>query len=394
MKKYLALLIYLPLLIISCKEQAQQEVDTQKDAVTLAEVTIDYAEGFSIKKFANYTLLEVSEAFPNASKTFKYALIPASASQENEKEESQLIKALRAQEIDAIIKTPITNVVVTSTTHVPSLEMLGVIETLKGFPNLDYISSPLSRKRIENGDIVELGQNESLNTELAISLNPDAVITFGVEGENKSVNSLQRAGIPVLYNGDWVEKNPLGKAEWIKFFGVLYEKEKEADSIFKHIKNAYEQTKVLLDGVTHKPSVLSGVMYKDVWYLPKGDSWQAKVLADAGGNYLWADTEGTGSNALSIESVLEKAQTADFWIAPAQYTSYAKLKSDNPVYAQFEAFKNKKTFTFAKAKGATGGVLYYELAPNRPDLVLRDLAKILHPDLIKEDFTFFSPLDE
>lgn len=272
--------------------------------------------------------------------------------------------------------------------------MLGVAKTLKGFPNLDYISSPLSRKRIANKEIIDLGQNESLNTELTIELRPEVIISFGVEGENKSLNSVERAGIPVLYNGDWVEKDPLGKAEWIKFFGALYGKEREADSIFNHIKTNYNLLKEQIANIENKPTVLSGGMFKDIWYLPKGDSWQAKVLEDAGGNYLWSETEGAGSIALSIESVLEKGQQADFWIAPGQYTSYAKLASDNPTYAQFDAFKNKKVYTFAKYKGETGGLLYYELAPNRPDLVLRDLAKILHPEIITEDFTFFDTLDE
>jgi len=258
----------------------------------------------------------------------------------------------------------------------------------------DYISSPLSRKRIENNQIKEVGQNGSLNTELTINLNPDAVVTFGVEGENKTLNILNRAKIPVIYNGDWVEKHPLGKAEWIKFFGVLYGKEKEADSIFNHIEKQYLDAKKLVQNVSKKPTILSGAMFKDIWYLPKGDSWQATVIEDAGGNYLWSQTEGTGSIALSIESVLDKAQNADFWIAPSQYTSYSKLVSDNKVYGEFDAFKNQKIYTFAKAKGATGGLLYYELAPNRPDLVLKDLISILHPELLTEKTTFFTPLDE
>lgn len=396
MKNRILFLFCVALLLASCKKQAPEKETPASPVASTTVTTVKYADGFSLQHFKNYTLLEVSEAFPEANQIFRYALIPAAtATQEKDSsEEAQLIKLLRDQGVDAIIKTPISKVVVTSTTHIPSLEMLGVIETLKGFPNLAYISSTLARKRIEQDSILELGQNESLNTELAIELQPDAVITFGVAGENKSVNSLQRAGIPVLYNGDWVEKNPLGKAEWIKFFGALYNKEQEADSIFKHIEQSYAATQRLLANITTRPTVLSGAMYRDVWYLPKGDSWQAKVLADAGGAYLWADTEGTGSSALSVESVLEKAQRAHYWIAPAQYTSYAKLKSDNPVYAQFEAFKNKKVYTFAKATGAAGGLLYYELAPNRPDLVLRDLAKILHPERIPAAFTFFSPLDE
>ena len=198
----------------------------------------------------------------------------------------------------------------------------------------------------------------------------------------------------MIYNGDWVEKHPLGKAEWIKFFGVLYGKEKEADSIFNHIEKQYLDAKKLVQNVSKKPTILSGAMFKDIWYLPKGDSWQATVIEDAGGNYLWSQTEGTGSIALSIESVLDKAQNADFWIAPSQYTSYSKLISDNKVYGEFDAFKNQNIHTFAKAKGATGGLLYYELAPNRPDLVLKDLISILHPDLLAQKTTFFTPLDE
>lgn len=285
--------------------------------------------------------------------------------------------------------------VVTSTTHIPSLEMLGVDHTLTGFPNLDYISSEQTRKRIEAGHIKELGQNESINTEVAIDLNPDAVIGFGVDGQNTSLNSLEKAGIPVLYNGDWVEKNPLGKAEWIKFFGALYGKSKEADSIFKSIETGYLDTKKMAQKVTDRPTVLSGAMYKDVWYLPHGESWPAKLIEDAGGDYLWKDTQGTGSIALNIESVLDKGQNAHYWIAPGQFGSYSKLEEANPAYAQFDAFKNKKAYTFTSKKGATGGLLYYELAPNRPDLVLKDLVYYLHPELMPNyQPYFYTPFED
>ncbi len=393
MKNTTLFLVTLLSLFISCKEKSKEVKNSDGQGTSLS---IDYANGFSIKQYSNHTIITVTEAFPGAQKVFKYALIPRDSSGNNTdiEQSNKLEEKLKSQGVDAILKTPLNTVVVTSTTHIPSLEMLEVAETLKGFPNLNYISSPLSRKRIANKEIIDLGQNESLNTELTIELRPEAIISFGVEGENKSLNSVERAGIPILYNGDWVEKDPLGKAEWIKFFGALYGKEREADSIFNHIETNYNLLKKQIATIENKPTVLSGGMFKDIWYLPKGDSWQAKVLEDAGGNYLWSETEGAGSIALSIESVLEKGQQADFWIAPGQYTSYAKLASDNPAYAQFDAFKNKKVYTFAKYKGETGGLLYYELAPNRPDLVLRDLAKILHPEMITEAFTFFDTLDE
>ncbi len=393
MKKWLSCLLIATSILISCTEKVP-ETSIKKEAHS--KTTVAFANGFSIQKFKNYTLLEVTEAFPNSKKSFTYALVPDGNFRPSVEEDNapDLNTLLKQKKIDAIIKTPVEKIVVTSTTHIPSLEMLGVAHTLVGFPNRDYISSPLSRKRIENGEITELGQNESLNTELAINLEPDAVVTFGVEGENTSINSLQRAGIPVLYNGDWVEKNPLGKAEWIKFFGALYGKEKLADSLFTAIKNDYLSLKKKVQTIQDRPTVLSGALYKDVWYLPKGNSWQAQILQDAGGDYLWSDTEGAGSIALSIESVLDKGQKAEYWVAPGQYTSYTKLESDNPVYGEFEAFQSKRVYTFAKGIGEKGGVLYYELAPNRPDLVLKDLIKILHPELINQPFTFFAPLDD
>lgn len=369
--------------VLGCKQEREHATSiVVKDKTT----AVTYASGFTISEGDGYTLLKVTGAFPGSDTAFNYALVSEKGAAEH---------LLESSEIDAVIQIPITSIVVTSTTHIPSLEMLGVIETLTGFPNLDYISSSLSRKRINAGNVKELGQNESLNTEVTIDLNPDAVVSFGVEGENKALESVQRAGIPVVYNGDWVEKDPLGKAEWIKFFGALYGKQKEADSIFKKIETDYLAAKQLASQVKKKPTILSGAMYKDVWYVANGESWQAKVIADAGGNYLWADTEGTGSIALSIESVLDKAQQADIWIAPGQFTSYKQLQESNPVYEQFDAFKNKKAFTFASQKGETGGVLYYELAPNRPDLVLKDLIYSLHPQLLPAyQPYFFTPLNE
>ena len=185
----------------------------------------------------------------------------------------------------------------------------------------------------------------------------------------------------------------MGKAEWIKFFGVLLNKEKEADSIFNQIASEYHKVKELTNRVTIKPSVLSGALYKDVWYMPAGESWAAQFLEDAGVNYHWKDSEGSGSLSLSLESVLEKGSQADFWISPSQFTSYTEMEESNSHYLEFTAFKNKKVFTFANTKGATGGLLYYELAPQRPDLVLKDLVHIFHPELVPSHSPyFFTPL--
>jgi len=229
---------------------------------------------------------------------------------------------------------------------------------------------------------------------MVIEMNPDVVFGFSINNQNKTYETIQRSNIPVVYNGDWTEETPLGKAEWIKFFAPFFGKEAIADSIFKEIKRNYLEAKSLAKTALNKPTVLSGAMYKDVWYLPAGNSWAAQFLEDANANYLWKETQETGSLSLSWESVLEKSKSADFWIGPSQFTSYKSMSDASPHYGQFDAFKNKKVFTFANTKGVTGGLLYYELAPQRPDLVLKDLIHIFHPEILPEyENVFFKPLE-
>lgn len=232
-----------------------------------------------------------------------------------------------------------------------------------------------------------------MNTELVLSIQPDLVVGFGITSENKGYETLKRSKIPVVYNGDWTEKKPLGKAEWIKFFAPFFGMEKKADSLFQSIETSYTEVKNLAKSAKQIPTVMSGALYKDVWYAPGGQSWAAEFIRDANANYLWKDTSQTGSLSLSIENVLNEGKSADFWIAPSQFTSYSELQNDTWHYKQFKAYNNKTIYTYALSKGETGGLLYYELGPNRPDLILKDLIHIFHPEVLP-DYTpiFFKPL--
>jgi iron complex transport system substrate-binding protein len=185
-----------------------------------------------------------------------------------------------------------------------------------------------------------------------------------------------------LLNGDWNEQTPLGKAEWIKFFGALYGKQELANKIFSKIENNYLKTVEIAKKASSNPTILVGDQFEDKWYLPQGTSWGCQLLKQAKGNYLWEKTNGTGSLALSFETVLEKGKDADFWITSGQFASLNEMLNANSHYGQFKAFQDKKVYSFAGKKGRTGGILYYELGPNRPDLVLKDIVKILHPELL------------
>ncbi len=371
------------LLFFSCTQEKKQPTSVQ---ATSNQITITDAKGFSIKKLdGDIAIIKISSPWPSSKIVFTYALVP-----KNKISTTQLDKSA----YDAIVPVPVERIVATSTTHIPALEALGVADRLVGFTNTQYISSEATRKRIHAGQVQELGNNEAINTEMVLALQPDIIFGFGIDGQNKAYETLKRSGIPIVYNGDWTEGSPLGKAEWIKFFAPFFGKEKEADSIFTAIKSDYLKVKSLAEKAQNKPAVLSGALYKDVWYLPAGDSWAAQFLKDANADYLWKNTKGTGSLSLSLENVLERGEKADFWISPSEYTSYHGLKEGNPHYTQFDAYKNKKIYTFADTKGATGGLLYYELGPARPDLILKDLVRIFHPELLPNHKPyFFKPLE-
>ncbi|MCB0434752.1 MAG: ABC transporter substrate-binding protein [Flavobacteriaceae bacterium] len=376
------LYIVLIAIVFACKSEPKKQLEQSSNGEKL---NLKYATGFSVENFGEYSVLEIKNPWPKAEKTYKYALIP---------KENLAAITLNKDEFEGILTIPVEKIVVTSTTHIPALELLGVEQTLVGFPGTDYVSSEKTRTLIDQGKIRELGKNEGINTEVLLELKPDVVVGFGIDGNNRTFETIQKSGIPVIYNGDWVEESPLAKAEWTKFFGVLFNKEKEADSVFNHIEKEYLEAKKLAANVKHRPTVLSGALEKDVWYLPSGTSPEAQLLKDANAEYLWQASSASGSLALSFESVFEKAQHAELWISPSFYPSLEALEKANEHYTQFDAFKTKHVYSFVNSQGSKGGITYFELGTTRPDLVLKDLIKICHPELLQTyQTTFFKPLD-
>ncbi|GAA3516593.1 ABC transporter substrate-binding protein [Aquimarina addita] len=341
-----------------------------------------YATGFTISIYKNYKEIKITSPWPDAKNTFTYILYPKGTSK----------PVITTPAI--FIATPIDKIVATSTTDIPVLEYLDVQHKLVGFPHTDYISSEKTRTLIENGTIKELGSEHSINTELVLELAPDMLLGFSADGNTKAYDLIQKTGIPVVFNGSWMESHPLGRAEWIKFIAAFFNKEAEAAIIFENIKKDYIEAKAKAENASTSPTILSGNMFKDIWHVPGGNSYVARFLKDANTNYLWADNEKTGSIALSFESVLEKAQQADLWIGSGNSTSLSALEQQNNRYALFDAFKNKTVYSSTLRMGAKGGLLYYELGPMRPDLIIKDIIKIAHPELLTDyQLYFFEKLD-
>ncbi len=368
----------LAVIAVSACDSAENKSGRVEDTPPVqSELQLDYAHNFKVEYFDGYKKVTVLEAFRGASKPEEYYLV------DKEMELPDL-------PVDAkIIRTPVSETVVFSTSHLPMLELIGEAESLVGFPSLDLISSRIFRERIDAGAIRDVGHEAGLNKESLIDLQPELVVGFTLGTNMDAYFDINRVGIPVVFNAEYLEETPLGRAEWIKFMAAFYNKEKLADSVFTEIKNRYNELLEMTQSIENKPTVLSGVMYGDTWFAPGGQSWASKFFVDAGVNYLWQNTETTGSLELSFESVLDKAENAEFWVGVANFSTLNELKNSNARYALFTSFQQGKVFTYNKRMGEKGGNDYLEMGYARPDLILADLVKIFHPQLLPDYETYF-----
>lgn len=377
---YLAINLLL-LVGFSCGEKEKQREDAT--ALGIQEIPLTYAKGFSLYKTpGGYRLVTHFE--PGLEKRYE---IRAAASPDS----------LHLAEGTQTIFASSRKIVLTATTQIPHLTYLGAADRLLAFPNLDLISSPAVRKQIAAGKVVELGKGPSPDLETIIAADPDWVMVSGFGEVQKLTERLDAARIPVVVNGEFLEPHPLGRAEWIKATGALLGELEAADSIFSAIEANY-QTARMQPGTTleeDRPSVLSGTLYKDIWYAPGKDSWVAQLIRDAGGAYVFEQLEGSGSLALNYEFVLDHAGEASFWIGAADYASVSQMGNTNPKYQDFRAFSNGQVYTYTRNRGETGGLMYFEEGYLRPDWVLWDLIKILHPEKARDrDFHYFQRLHE
>lgn len=347
---------YIPIafiLIVSCTTPQNMEETWTTDEVR-------YATAFHFEKNDSSEYLVIDEPWPNASEKKRYKL-----GKTYEK------------------------IVCTSTSHLPYFDMLEMEEVVVGFPNLKYISSKTFIDRANQGLLTDLGPDGSMNMELLLSLDPDAVVAFDMGGESTTLDKVEESGIPVLYNADFLEQTPLGRAEWIKFFGALLNKRKEADSIFIAVEKEYLRLSEIGQNTKKKPTILGGVVYGDTWFLPGGNNWAATFFKNAGGAYLWENDTTSGWLELSFEAVYEKGNKADFWIGTSTLNTKNEMLGQDARYEDFDSFTKNKVYNYNKRIGPNGGYDFFESGYSRPDLVLADLIKILHPTLLPQYETYY-----
>lgn len=287
-----------------------------------------------------------------------------------------------------IIEVPVSNMLVYTSVYASALKELGSIDVVKGVVDADYFKIPEIKDGLKSGKIVNAGKSDSPIAEKILELEPDCILLTSYEGMSSA--DIDKYGIPILKFTDQMETSPLGRSEWIKFLGRLTGNDQKADSIFSVAKSNYLNLKHKVSKSSKRPTVLTENMYQGVWYVPGGKSYQAALIEDAGGDYIWKDNNSPGSLSLSYEEVLDKAQNADIWLLKVygEQLSKSSLLKKDPRYVYFSAV-NEGGVYFSDTES---GNLFEEF-PFHPDLLLADYAAIFQPELFdKYKFRYFKPM--
>ena len=288
-----------------------------------------------------------------------------------------------------LVRTPLERSVVFTSVHCGLLGALGKLGAVKGVCDARYVVSPTVRRYVENGGAGDMGSSMQPNVEKIMSLNPDGLLVSPFAGGG--YGKLATAGLPLIECADYMEKSPLARAEWMRFFGLLYGCEAEADSLFAQVERNYTDLCGRVAVTSSRPSLMCDMMQGGAWYVPGGESTIGRLFRDAGAHYIFGGNAESGSVRLSPEQILAKARDADVWIirhgSDAALT-YGGLRRENAVYAAFKPWKEKRIFVCNTFK-----VPFYDEEPFRPDYMLRDLVAILHPELgVQGGLRYFSPM--
>ncbi len=283
-----------------------------------------------------------------------------------------------------VVRTPVKNALVYSVVHSGLLAELGCPEVVKGIVDARYYSDSLVLAGLENGSIKDCGSSMAPSFEKVIELNPDAIMLSPYQ--NGNYGPIEKLRTAIIECADYMEQTPLGRAEWIKFYGALVGRERQADSIYNAVETAYNTLRQQRaeQGKNH-PKVLTETVISGVWNVPGGQSYMARLIQDAGGIYPWADDEHNGSLSLDFNQVLAKAQDADVWLVKSfNIHSYDDIKDAYSLNDRFAAFKNRRVYTCD-----TNETHLFERFPFHPELLLQDFCNIF--DGNTSDLIFYAP---
>lgn len=281
-------------------------------------------------------------------------------------------------------------IVAMSSTYVAMLDALDAADLIVGVSGIDFISSEAVASRRDK--IADVGYDTNVDYESLVAVDPDIVLLYGVTGASPMEAKLNELNIPYLYIGDYVEESPLGKAEWIIALGELTGRRAEATERFLAIKHRYDSIAATISR-TDCPKVMINAPYGDSWFMPSPHNYMARLISDAGGDYIYKQhPESTSSTPIDTEEAYMLARDADVWINPGMVATFAELAEATPRFMDIDAVKNRRVYNNNARTTPGGGNDFYESRTVNPDKVLADLAAIFHPTDSAATLTYYRQL--
>ncbi|MDU1903382.1 MAG: ABC transporter substrate-binding protein [Dysgonomonas sp.] len=363
---YLLLSIITVVGVSSCDNKKQNISETSQQKAVSSE--IKYAQGFQVTEYENYKLIDIHDPQSNKETIYKYALI-------NEDTDTKNIPGEYT-----IIKVPVKRIICMTSLQLSNFIKLDAIDNIVGITSTQYLFNEQIKNKIEKNEISQIGIEGNFDDEIIMALEPDIIMVSPFKrGGYESIKDLNTPLITFL---GYKETSALGQAEWIKFTAMLLGLEEKANTQFEEIERKYNDLKKLAASATDKPTILSGEMRSGNWYVVGGRSYLAEQFRDAGAEYFMKDDDRTGGINLDFESVYAQGADADFWRLLVSHTgdySYDVLEKTDSRYIDFKAFRERKV-VYCNLRQKP----FYEKAPVEPEVVLADLIKAFHPELLPD----------
>ena len=370
MKAKFFLLISLVVLLVACRGNvAENQVVTTDSIITQAQL-------LAMERADGYTLVTIRDPWKSGGVLHRYVLVPTKA---------QLPANLPE---GTIVRTPLRRALVYSGVHTSVMRELGVYDAIKGVCDAQFFTDPEVLADIKDGKLADCGSSMAPTIERVIDMQPDGILLSPYQ--DATYGQITALDIPIIECADYMETTPLGRAEWVKFYGELLGQRERADSLYEAVEQAYNELKAKVgkEGKNTSPLVLTEMVISGIWNVPGGNSYMARLIQDAGGIHPWADDKSTGSLNLDFNQVLAVAHDADVWLIKSfNIHTYADLKGAYSLNDQFEAFKQHKVYVCD-----TNATRFYERFPFHPDILLLEYYNLLNHHL--DQLQFFKPLEQ
>lgn len=341
-----------------------------EDKAFATDLKITDAEEFTVEEHKNSILVTLQNPYPGAVEPARYLLVPRGTDTETAGLDNFIT-----------VEVPVRRSVSTTTVNLAFMRQLGVTDSLVGLGGRKYVYSPDEYEV----NLPEVGEGMNLDLEEVIRLAPDVVFAYAFSpSEVDNFKRLEKIGIKVVYMSEYLEKTPLGRAEWIKYLSLFFCREERASDLFEKVRNNYLSLVEKASSARRRPSVLVNKAMSGTWYVPAGDNWFSHLLQDSGASYPWAHAEGDRSIPLDLETVLEKAARADYWINPGLWETLDDGLREDERYFLFKAFRLEQVYNNTARYRKNGGNDYHQSGVMRPDILLKDLVSVFHPEILPD----------